>query len=120
MRWRTTANDLARVPLVLAPGDARRRGQVVSLLAVAGALFAGAATSHLYWSERLEGTRQAAAAPDELRQLAQRLEQTQLQLQVSEARGEELARQIDVLDQRLHKSLEEVAFFRKAREGRAP
>jgi uncharacterized membrane protein YccC len=117
---RRTVNDLARVPFVLAPGGAQRRGWIVSIVAVVGALLAGAAASHLHWSERLGSSQRAAPAVDELRQLAQRLEQAQLQLQLSEARSEELARQIDALSQRLQKALEEVAFFRRAREGRPP
>jgi len=41
-----------------------------------------------------------------------------LQLRVSDARSQELERQIDALNQRLRECQEEVAFFRKTREGK--
>ena len=40
------------------------------------------------------------------------------QLRVAEARSQELERQVDILNQRLHASQEEVTFFRKAVNGK--
>ena len=60
----------------------------------------------------------AAAAPDNSQQLEKRLEQARLTLSVSEARGQELERQIDALNQRLRETQDELTFFRKTREGK--
>ena len=58
------------------------------------------------------------AAPDmgASRVVQQKLEQSLLALKVSEARGQELERQIETLDQRLREYQDELTFFRKARE----
>jgi hypothetical protein len=39
-------------------------------------------------------------------------------LRVADARGEELEKQIDALNQKLTESQDELTFFRKAREGK--
>jgi chromosome segregation ATPase len=54
----------------------------------------------------------------DLPQLEEQLEQAQQRLRLAEAHGSELERQIDTLNQRLLKAQEEVAFIRKARDGR--
>jgi uncharacterized protein HemX len=116
-RWPGAHADLARSPLVLSPGGARR-GWIVWCALILAALLAGAAGSHLYWSERLGQVQQQAVARVDLQQLSQGLEQARLSLRVSDARSQELERQIDALNQQLHKCQEEVTFFRKARDGR--
>lgn len=116
-RWPVAHADLARSRLVLAPGGARR-GWIVWCTLILAALLAGAAGSHLYWSEQLGQVQQQAVARVDLRQLTQGLEQARLSLRVSDARAQELERQIDALNQQLHKCQEEVTFFRKARDGR--
>jgi uncharacterized protein HemX len=115
--WRAAPNNLARIRLVLSPGRARRGWVAWCALVIAAAL-AGAAGSHFYWSERLGPLQQQAVALKDLPHLQQVLEQSRLQMRVSEARSQELERQIDALNQRLRECQEEVTFFRKAREGR--
>lgn len=119
--WPARAKDLARIPLVLAPGRHGRgrvlRGAARALL-LAGALIAGATASHVYWSEQLAQLRQDAVPMTDFRQVEQALTQTRLQLQMSEAHGRELEHQIDGLNQRLRACLEEVTFFRKGHEAR--
>lgn len=115
--WSVAHGDLARIRLVLSPGGARR-GWIVWCALILAALLAGAASSHFYWSERLGQVRQQAVAMNDLQQLEQGLEQARLSMRVSEARSLELERQIDALNQQLHKCQEEVVFFRKAREGK--
>ncbi len=116
-RWPVAHADLARSRLVLSPGGARR-GWIVWCALILAALLAGAAGSHLYWSERFGQVQQQAAALDALRQLTQGLEQARLSLRVSDARSQELERQIDALHQQLHTCQEEVTFFRKVRDGK--
>ena len=59
-----------------------------------------------------------AAAPDTSKALEKRLEQARLTLSISEARGQELERQVDALNQRLREAQDELTFFRKTREGK--
>ena len=114
---RAAADDLARIAFVLSPRRARR-GWIAWCLLVVLAALAGAGATDLYWRERLEASQGQTVAVGEVRQVEQRLEQARLQLRVSEGRSKELERQIDALNQRMHESAEELAFFRKAREGR--
>ena len=113
--WRAAPRNLARVRLVLSQGRARR-GWIVWCALVIAALLAGAAGSHLYWRERLAPLQQQAVALKDLQQLQQGLDQSRLQLRVSEARGHELERQIDALNQRLRESQDELTFYRKTRD----
>ena len=116
--WRVAPRNLARIRLVLSPGRARR-GWIVWCALVIAALLAGAAGSHVYWSERLGVVQQQASVLNDMRglqHLQQGLEQSRLQMRVSEARGQELERQINALNQRLRECQEEVTFFRTARE----
>ena len=111
--WPAASADLARIKLVLSQGRARR-GWIVWCALVVAALLAGVAGSQLYWRERLGPLQQQAAAMKDQSQLLQGLEQARLQLRVSEARSQELERQIGVLNRQLRECQEEVAFFRKA------
>jgi uncharacterized protein HemX len=110
-------SDLARARLVLSSVRGRRGWILWSALVIA-ALLGGATGSHLYWSERLGPLQQQAGALKELQQLRQGLEQSRLQQRVSDARSQELERQIDALNQQLRECQEEVTFFRKARDGK--
>ena len=120
-RWRLAPTDLARSRLVLAPVSPRRRwaGAGAALLAASAA---GAATSHAWWHHHT-GAWQPQAAPlnstaSDPRPLEHDLTTTRLQLRVAQARSQELERQIDTLNQRLHACQEEVTFFRKAVNGK--
>ena len=115
--WHGASKDLARIGLVLSPRGARR-GWIVWCALVIAALVAGAASSHLYWSERLAPLQEQAAAVKEVPALQQALEQARLQQRVSQARGQELERQIDALNQRLRECQDEATFFRKTRDGK--
>jgi uncharacterized protein HemX len=115
--WRAASNNLARTRLVLSPGRARRAWLVWCALIVA-ALLIGAAGSHLYWREQLGPLQNQAAALQDLPQLQHALEQSRLQMRVSEARSAELERQIDALNQRLRECQDDLAFYRKARDGK--
>ena len=110
-------SDLARARLVLSNGRAGRSRLVWCMLLV-GALLAGAAGSHLYWSQRYGRLQQQAAELKDLQQLRQGLEQSRLMLRVSDGRSQELERQIDTLNQGLRECQEEVTFFRKTRDGK--
>jgi hypothetical protein len=124
------ARELARSALVLArPRAARRRvlraalamGALVALLASAAAGYAVASgfvpigTFGLAAPAPAIGASAAVSAPDPLRQ---ELEQSRLGLRMAEARGQELERQVDALNQRLRESNEQLAFLRTARDGR--
>lgn len=113
---RAARYDLTRLPLVLAP-PAARRGPLAAV-AMLAALLAGAGATHLYWSERLGPLQAQVATMKDVPMLEQQLEQARQRLRMAEAHGSELERQIDALNQRLHKAQEEVAFIRKARDGR--
>jgi hypothetical protein len=113
-RWPSRDRDLARFRLVPAAGH-RGRDRLLRSAALAAALFAGAAGSHLYWHEQLTLLRQDAAPMKDLRHAEQALSRTGLQLQMSVAHGRELEHQIDGLNLRLRECLEEVSFFREGR-----
>ena len=110
-------SDLARARLVLSNGRGRR-GWIVWCTLVVVALLAGAAGSHLYWSQRYGRLAQQALALKDVQQLQQGLEQSRLMQRVSDGRSHELERQIDALNQQLRECQEEVTFFRKARDGK--
>jgi hypothetical protein len=114
--WRVAPNNLARISLVLLPGGARRGWMVWGSLVIA-ALLTGAAGSHFYWSQRFGDVQQQAVALKDIQLMQSKLEQSGLLLRVSDARGQELERQIDALNQSLRECHEEVSFFRKARNG---
>jgi uncharacterized protein HemX len=109
--------DLARARLVLSSGHGGR-GWIVWCALLVVALLAGAAGSHVWWSQRYAELQRQSVAPQDLQQLRQALEQSRLTQRVSDGRSQELERQIDALNQRLRECQEEVTFFRKAREAK--
>ena len=114
---RVAPNRLAHIRLELSSGG-RRRGWIVGCLLVAAALLIGAAAGRLFRIEPVDPQPGEAAALHQLQTLRQALDQSRLQLRVSDARSHELERQIDTLNQRLRECQEELGFFRKARDGK--
>jgi len=118
---RGASKDLARMQVVLSPGRAGR-GWILWCALVIAAMLAGAAGDHFYWNEWFgqlqQPVQQPTVAPKELQQPQQVQEQSRLLLRVSEARSQELERQIGALNQGLRECQEEVTFFRKARDGK--
>ena len=111
--------DLTRVGLTLAPRRRSGRGALVAMVLVAASFAAGLATTELLRERAPEVVVRVPAAPTaELVQLRQQLEQARMELRVADARGEELEKQIDGLNQKLTESQDELTFFRKAREGK--
>ena len=119
-RGRMALTDLSRIGVVLLPRRSRS-AWVGSCAALIVAALAGAA------AHQMHGRLQASPSPlssnkaealNEVQRLQQLMERTNLQARVAEARGLELERQIDILNQRLHASQEEVTFFRKAVNGK--
>jgi len=111
--------DLARVGLTLAPRRRTRWRALAAGVFVAAAFAAGLGTGEL-WRERAPAVvvRAPAAPTGEGVQLRQQLEQARMELRVAEARGEELEKQVDALNQKLTESQDELTFFRQAREGK--
>jgi len=99
---------------VLSPGIGRGAWLVWCALIVA-ALLAGIVGGRFAWTDR-GAPLQNEAALARLHTAQQALEQSRLQLRASEARSQELERQIDALNQRLRECLEELTFFRNARD----
>ena len=121
---RTATQDLTHVGLVLAPRRAWRRSLAAAALA-ALALAAGAGIGYVVRGRAPPAVQESPAARREigsLRQqlepLRQQLEQARLAQRLADARGHELERQVDSLNQRLTQSQDELTFFRKAREGK--
>ncbi|MBV9891248.1 MAG: hypothetical protein JO090_10240, partial [Rhizobacter sp.] len=116
---RTATHDLTRIGLTLAPPPRRVRRFLAVVALVVLAFGTGLAT-HELWREPVAPVvvRAPAVANPELPQLRQQLEQARLALRVAEARGQELERQVDSLNQKLTEAQDELTFFRKAREGR--
>ena len=114
---RGASRELTRIRLVLSRGRTGRGWFLMSILA-ASLVSLGSAGGYLYAHEG-EGTAMTtppAAGPAETPVVQQKLEQSLLALKVSEARGHELERQIDTLNQRLREYQDELTFFRKAGE----
>jgi len=120
------ARDLSASALVLARSGAPRRRVVrgMLLVLVQAALLAGAAGGGYALASGWTPLRAAPvvvlappAAPKAEPWRAE-LEQSRLALRMAEARGQELERQIDALNQRLRESNEQLAFLRTARDGR--
>ena len=116
---RTATHDLTRIGLTLTPPPRRAR-RFLAVVALVGLAFGGGFAAHELLREPPLPVvvRAPAAANPELVQLRQQLEQARLGLRVAEARGQELERQVDSLNQKLTESQDELTFFRKAREGR--
>ena len=111
--------DLTRVGLTLAPRRRSGRGALVAMVLVAASFAAGLATTELLRERAPEVVVRVPAAPTaELVQLRQQLEQARMGLRIADARGQELEKQIDALNQKLTESQDELTFFRKAREGK--
>jgi len=115
--WRAASADLARIKLVLSQGRGRR-GWIVWCALVIVALLAGAGGSELYWRQQLGPLQQQAAAMKNQAQLLQELEQSRLQMRVSDARSQELEHQLAALNRQLRECQEEVTFFRQAGKGK--
>ena len=122
---RGATHDLTRVGLTLARRPRRARWIALVALLVVGAFAGGAALGELLREQILAAAatpatvRTPAPAPTgEMQQLRQQLEQATMELRVAQARGHELERQIDALNQKLTETEEQLTFVRKAREGR--
>ena len=123
---RKATRELTRIRLVLSPR--RLHGGWFAFSALLAATVSIAATTHLVPGIELPfvaSTNSAsltattvAAATDTSKALEKRLEQARLTLSLSEARGQELERQVDALNQRLREAQDELTFFRKTREGK--
>ena len=123
---RKATRELTRIRLVLSPR--RLHGGWFAFSALLAATVSIAATPHLVPGLELPFAAPspsaaaapvvAVAAPDNSKALEKRLEQARLTLSISEARGQELERQIDALNQRLRETQDELTFFRKTREGK--
>ena len=116
---RTATHDLTRIGLTLAPPPRRLRRFFAIVLLIGVAFAAGFGVHELLREPPPPIVVRTPAAPTaELVQVRQQLEQARLGLRVAEARGQELERQVDALNQKLNESQDELTFFRKAREGR--
>jgi len=119
---RKATRELTRIRLVLSPR--RNHGGWFAFSALLAGTLSIAATTHFVPGAELPFSASAVAAPvsapapDASKALEKRLEQARLTLSVSEARGQELERQIDALNQRLRETQDELTFFRKTREGK--
>ena len=113
---RAVSHRLTHAGLVLAPQRAGR-GWARALAALVLAAAAGGAG---YWAGRQQpaAAERLAGVLREEQALKQALEQSRLGLRVSDARGQELERQVDALNQRLRECQDELSFFRKARDGK--
>lgn len=115
---RKATRELTRIRLVLSPR--RNHGGWFAFSALLAGTLSIAATTHFVPGAELPFSASTAAAPvsapasDTLK----RLEQARLTLSMSEARGQELERQIDALNHRLRETQDELTFFRKTREGK--
>lgn len=116
---RSTTQDLTHIGLAVTPR--RRPGRwLVAPALVLLALATGAGGGYTIGiRDRAEPqVQQPAGVAPEVLVLRQQLEQARMGLRLSDARSHELERQIDTLNQRLTESQDELAFFRKAREGK--
>ncbi len=116
MSGRALTHQLTHAGLVLAPQQGRRRWLAALALAVALTAAAGAG----YGVGRLhpQDVQRLSGALRDNQALQQALEQARMSLRLSEARSQELERQIDALNQRLRECQEELTFFRKTRDGK--
>ena len=116
---RTATHDLTRIGLTLAPPP-RRVPRFLAAVALAALAFGAGFGAHELLREAPKPVvvRAPPAPSAELAPLREQLEQARLGLRVAEARGQELERQVDSLNQKLTEAQDELTFFRKAREGR--
>ncbi|MEW6706312.1 MAG: hypothetical protein AB1430_15815 [Pseudomonadota bacterium] len=113
---RTATHQLTHAGLVLSPQ--RRRRRWFAALALLAGLAAAAAGGFAAGRLQPHDVQRLGSALQDNQALQHGLEQTRLTLRMSEARSQELERQIDTLNQRLRECQEELTFFRKAREGK--
>ena len=114
---RSTTQDLTHIGLAVTPR--RRRGRwLVTPALVLLALATGVGIGYAIHDRTMASVPQPVAVAPEVQALRQQLEQARMGSRLSEARSHELERQIDSLNQRLTESQDELAFFRKAREGK--
>ena len=114
---RFATRDLTRVGLAVMPQRRRGRWLVMPALVVV-ALAAGLGGGWELRDRAAPPVRQAVEGAAELPALRQQLEQSRLAARLSQARSQELERQIDALNRQLTASQDELTFFRKAREGK--
>lgn len=115
---RTATRDVTRLGLRLAPRRAPGRW-LVALALLAVMLASGVGVGWLLHERAVPVVIAAPPGPlPELRQLRQQLEEARMSARLADARSHELERQIDVLNQKLTESQDELTFVRKAREGR--
>jgi uncharacterized protein HemX len=115
LQGRIATHRLTHAGLVLSPQRAGR-GWLAALglvLALAAAGAGGYAAGRL----QPQDVQRLGHALRDNQGLQQALEQARLALRMSEARSQELERQIDALNQRLRECQDELTFFRKARDG---
>jgi hypothetical protein len=114
---RRATRELTRTVLVLSPRGAsadwwaRVAPAFVALLAVAAA-------AHLYLNQRGASVEEHSSAVQQAQALQHELEQSRLMQRVAAARGQELEREIDLLQRTLRESQDELTFFRKAQGGK--
>jgi uncharacterized protein HemX len=113
---RTATHQLTHAGLVLAPQRGSGRGWLAALLVVLGLAGAGAG-GYVAGQLQPQDVQRLGHALRDNQGLQQALEQSKAALRISEARSQELERQIDALNQRLRECQDELTFFRKAREG---
>jgi hypothetical protein len=108
------ARDLSRVGFELSQ-QRNGRSRIARAVAVVGALAMVAGGGYHLGALHASASDDAAGWPAILSSHKNDLEQAQMLLNVSQARGQELERQIDILNQRLNACREELTFFREAR-----
>lgn len=108
------ARDLSRVGFELSR-QRSGRSRLVRGLFVAGVLAAVAGLGYHFGGVHAATAGDAASWTTILSSRKHDLDQAQMMLSVSQARGQELERQIDILNQRLNACREELTFFREAR-----
>jgi len=112
----TATQRLSHVGLVVAPRRASRWWLRVAMAALV--LSSGATGGWLWRESSIPPPEAAAASSAEVRALRGEAEQGRLALRVSEARGRELERQINTLNQQLAETQEQLTFFKKSHEGK--
>lgn len=114
---RSATQDLTHVGLTVRPR--RRPGLwIAASVLFLGTLGAGLGIGYALRDRPVRIVPPPPGVASEVQALGRQLEQARLGLRLSEARGHELERQIDALNQRLTETQDQLTFFRKAREGR--
>jgi septal ring factor EnvC (AmiA/AmiB activator) len=108
------ARDLSRVGFELSQ-QRNGRSRLARSIVAACALAVVAGGGYYLGAVHATAADDAAGWPALLSSHERDLEQAKMMLNVSQARGHELERQIDMLNQRLSACREELTFFREAR-----